>query len=90
MAGAALAAGSALADNKLSGIMRSPFSTIEKITPYNDVTQPAGNRSERSPARPSHAGVSLRGSISRRAAGARVAGRCSLGHPLKRLAEDAG
>ena len=38
MAGAALAAGSALADNKLSGITKSPFSTTEKVTPSNDVT----------------------------------------------------
>ena len=38
MAGAALAAGSALADNKLGGITKSPFSTTEKVTPSNDVT----------------------------------------------------
>jgi sulfoxide reductase catalytic subunit YedY len=38
MAGAALAVGTAPADNKLSGIAKSPFSTTEKITPYNDVT----------------------------------------------------
>jgi sulfoxide reductase catalytic subunit YedY len=38
MAGAALAVGTASADNKLSGIAKSPFSTTEKITPYNDVT----------------------------------------------------
>jgi sulfoxide reductase catalytic subunit YedY len=38
MAGAALAVGTAQADNKLSGIAKSPFSTTEKITPYNDVT----------------------------------------------------
>jgi|SRR5579871_198043 len=38
MTGAALAAGAAPPDNKLSGIAKSPFSTTEKVTPYNDVT----------------------------------------------------
>ncbi len=38
VAGAALAAGNTLADSKLSGIAKSPFSTTEKVTPYNDVT----------------------------------------------------
>jgi sulfoxide reductase catalytic subunit YedY len=38
VAGAALAAGNVLADSKLSGIAKSPFSTTEKVTPYNDVT----------------------------------------------------
>jgi methionine sulfoxide reductase catalytic subunit len=38
LAGAALAARNALADNKLSGIAKSPFSTTENVTPYNDVT----------------------------------------------------
>src|SRR5215472_5832591 len=36
--GTALAAGAALADNKISGIVKSEFSTAEKVTPYNDVT----------------------------------------------------
>ena len=36
--GTALAAGAALADNKVSGIAKSEFSTAEKVTPYNDVT----------------------------------------------------
>jgi methionine sulfoxide reductase catalytic subunit len=38
VAGAALAAGKALADGKLEGITKSPLSTTEKVTPYNDVT----------------------------------------------------
>ncbi len=38
MAGTALAAGTAPADSKLSGIAKSPLSTTEKVTPYNDVT----------------------------------------------------
>ena len=33
-----MAAGTAPSDNKLSGIAKSPLSTTEKITPYNDVT----------------------------------------------------
>jgi sulfoxide reductase catalytic subunit YedY len=35
---AALAAGNALAGLKLEGITKSPLSTTEKVTPYNDVT----------------------------------------------------
>jgi len=35
---AALAAGNALAGPKLEGITKSPLSTTEKVTPYNDVT----------------------------------------------------
>ena len=38
LAGAVLAAGSARAGEKLNGITKSPFSTAEKVTPYNDVT----------------------------------------------------
>jgi methionine sulfoxide reductase catalytic subunit len=38
LAGATLVGGKALADNKLNGITKSPFSTTEKVTPYNDVT----------------------------------------------------
>jgi methionine sulfoxide reductase catalytic subunit len=38
VAGAAMLAGSALAGAKIGGIAKSPFSTSEKPTPYNDVT----------------------------------------------------
>jgi sulfoxide reductase catalytic subunit YedY len=38
LAGAALAAGNARAGAKLEGVAKSPFSTTEKITPFNDVT----------------------------------------------------
>src|SRR5260370_28473407 len=38
LAGAVLAAGNARAGVKLETIGKSPFSTTEKITPYNDVT----------------------------------------------------
>lgn len=38
IAGAALWAGRARASTKLDGIAKSPFSTTEKLTPYNDVT----------------------------------------------------
>jgi sulfoxide reductase catalytic subunit YedY len=37
-AGAVFAAGSAKAGAKLNGIAKSPFSTSEKLTPFNDVT----------------------------------------------------
>lgn len=37
LAGAALTAGKALADNQFGGITKRPFSTTEKVTPYNDV-----------------------------------------------------
>ena len=38
VAGAALLAGRAAAGTKLEGLTKSPFSTTEKVTPYNDVT----------------------------------------------------
>src|SRR6476659_10889572 len=38
LAGAALTAGNALGETKLPGITKSPFSTTDKPTPYNDVT----------------------------------------------------
>jgi sulfoxide reductase catalytic subunit YedY len=38
LAGAALTAGNTFGGTKLEGITKSPFSTTEKVTPYNDVT----------------------------------------------------
>jgi sulfoxide reductase catalytic subunit YedY len=38
VAGAALLAGRALAGAKIEGVAKSPFSTSEKVTPFNDVT----------------------------------------------------
>jgi sulfoxide reductase catalytic subunit YedY len=38
LAGAALVAATARAENQLNGISKSPFSTTERVTPYNDVT----------------------------------------------------
>ena len=38
LAGAALTAGNAFGETKLEGITKSPFSTTDKPTPYNDVT----------------------------------------------------
>jgi len=38
VAGAALLAGRALAGAKIEGVAKSPFSTSEKMTPFNDVT----------------------------------------------------
>lgn len=38
VAGAVLLFSRALAGSKLNGIARSPFSTSEKLTPFNDVT----------------------------------------------------
>src|SRR6266566_9172232 len=38
LAGAGFVAGGAVAGTKLNGIIKSPFSTTEKLTPYNDVT----------------------------------------------------
>jgi sulfoxide reductase catalytic subunit YedY len=38
LAGAALTAGNALGGTTLDGIIKSPLSTTEKVTPYNDVT----------------------------------------------------
>ncbi|HUJ20072.1 MAG TPA: protein-methionine-sulfoxide reductase catalytic subunit MsrP [Bryobacteraceae bacterium] len=38
VAGAALLAGRAAAGTKLEGLTKGPFSTTEKVTPYNDVT----------------------------------------------------
>ena len=38
LVGAALAARNARAGAKLEGVTKSPFSTTEKVTPYNDVT----------------------------------------------------
>src|SRR5436190_21412480 len=38
VAGAALLAGRALAGTKIDGIAKSPLSTSEKLTPFNDVT----------------------------------------------------
>src|SRR5438105_1430956 len=38
VAGAAMLAGRALAGTKIDAIAKSPFSTSEKQTPYNDVT----------------------------------------------------
>lgn len=38
VAGAAMMAGPALAGTKIEGVAKSPFSTSEKVTPYNDVT----------------------------------------------------
>src|SRR5579872_6153373 len=38
LAGAAFMAGRANAGAKLSGYTKSPFSTSEKLTPYNDIT----------------------------------------------------
>jgi sulfoxide reductase catalytic subunit YedY len=38
VAGAALLAGRAVAGAKIAGVAKSPFSTSEKVTPFNDVT----------------------------------------------------
>jgi sulfoxide reductase catalytic subunit YedY len=38
VAGAAMLAGRALAGAKIEGVAKSPFSTSEKLTPFNDVT----------------------------------------------------